>query len=233
MNEWSKIKKKSLGEVPQEASENIQAPELAPSDKRITGRTEQLNLKVSREFKKKLKIIAAEESCLTTEIMEKALECYDKQRKIINKEQKEKPQQCKGCFEYFSKENLKKAGGENYCSECYKYAKKEQKENFPEKAVVSGKEKLTNQPPGEQFTNFSDACSFYNEEITNCDKPLFDKKKQLCRSHNKQVWKRFNAFLKGQSVSSTAAWLGTWQESGDWEYFWDLKAEQEKNENKN
>jgi len=81
MNEWNKIKRKGLGEVPQEVSENIKAPETAPSDKRVSGRTEQMNLKVSREFKKRLKIIAAEEGCLMIEVMEKALECYDKHRK--------------------------------------------------------------------------------------------------------------------------------------------------------
>jgi len=82
MNEWSKIKRKGLGEVPQVASENIKAPETAPSDKRVSGRTEQLNLKASREFKKRLKIIAAEEGCLMIEVMEKALECYNKHRKL-------------------------------------------------------------------------------------------------------------------------------------------------------
>ena len=81
MEEWKKIKRKGLGEVPQQPSENIKAPENAPSDKRISGRTEQLNLKVGREFKKRLKIIAAEEGCLMIEVMEKALECYEKQRK--------------------------------------------------------------------------------------------------------------------------------------------------------
>lgn len=81
MNEWNKIKRKGLGEVPQVASENIKAPETAPSDKRVSGRTEQMNLKVSSEFKKRLKIMAAEERCLMIEVMEKALECYEKHRK--------------------------------------------------------------------------------------------------------------------------------------------------------
>jgi predicted transcriptional regulator len=35
-----------------------------------------MNLKVSKEFKKRLKILAAEENCLMIEIMEKALEIY-------------------------------------------------------------------------------------------------------------------------------------------------------------
>ena len=80
MNEWKKIKRKGLGEVPQEVSENIKAPETAPSDKRITGRTEQLNLKVSSEFKKQLKILAAEEACLMIEVLERALAEYSKRK---------------------------------------------------------------------------------------------------------------------------------------------------------
>ncbi|CAI2180982.1 6690_t:CDS:2 [Funneliformis geosporum] len=36
-------------EVPQAASQNLQAPETAPSDKRISGRTKQLNLKVKEQ----------------------------------------------------------------------------------------------------------------------------------------------------------------------------------------
>jgi len=43
-------KRKSFGEIPQEVSQNIQAPETAPFDKRISGRTKQLNFKVREEF---------------------------------------------------------------------------------------------------------------------------------------------------------------------------------------
>jgi len=81
MDNWIKIKRKGLGEVPQTPSENIKAPENAPSDKRISGRTEQMNLKVSKEFKRQLKIRAAEESCLMVEVLERALECYERQSK--------------------------------------------------------------------------------------------------------------------------------------------------------
>lgn len=81
MSEWNKIKRKGLGEIPQVASENIKAPENAPSDKRMTGRTEQMNLKVSKEFKKRLKILAAQEGCLMIEVLEKALEVYKRQSK--------------------------------------------------------------------------------------------------------------------------------------------------------
>jgi hypothetical protein len=43
-------KRKIFGEIPQEVSENIKAPETAPSDKRVSGRTKQLNFKVREEF---------------------------------------------------------------------------------------------------------------------------------------------------------------------------------------
>ena len=43
-------KRKAFGEIPQEVSANLQAPELAPSDKRFTGRTKQLNFKVREDF---------------------------------------------------------------------------------------------------------------------------------------------------------------------------------------
>jgi len=82
MTDWkNKIKRKGLGNAPQEASQNIQAPELAPRDNRFTGRNKQLGLRVKPEFTKKLKTIAAEEDCLLIEVLEKALECYEKHRK--------------------------------------------------------------------------------------------------------------------------------------------------------
>jgi hypothetical protein len=40
-----------------------------------------MNLKVSREFKKKLKMRAAQEGCLMVEVLEKALETYEKSKK--------------------------------------------------------------------------------------------------------------------------------------------------------
>ena len=79
--DWNKIKKKSLGEVPQEPSQNLQAPELAPSDKRISGRTKQLNLKVREETYWKLKEFALKEKRLMTEVLEKALAFYEKRNK--------------------------------------------------------------------------------------------------------------------------------------------------------
>ncbi|CAG8731538.1 4165_t:CDS:2, partial [Racocetra fulgida] len=73
---------KQARQAPQEASENISKPELTPSDSRFTGRTKQLGLRVKPEFAKKLKILAAEEDCLLVEVLEKALECYEKHRTI-------------------------------------------------------------------------------------------------------------------------------------------------------
>ena len=70
-----------LGEAPQEASLNLQAPETSPYDKRITGRTKPLSLKAKPEFHKELKKLAMEEECLMIEVLEKALECYEKHRK--------------------------------------------------------------------------------------------------------------------------------------------------------
>ena len=74
-------KRKIFGEIPQEISQNIQAPETAPSDKRISCRTKQLNFKVREEFYWKLKNIAVAEKCLMVEVLEKSLEGYEKQRK--------------------------------------------------------------------------------------------------------------------------------------------------------
>ena len=86
MDKWKKIKGwknlEVLGEAPQEASQNLQAPELTPFDKRITGRTKQLNLKVREEIYWRLKELALKEKCLMTEVVERALESYEKNKKL-------------------------------------------------------------------------------------------------------------------------------------------------------
>jgi len=69
-----------LGEAPTEASQNLRAPETAPSDQRITGRTKPLSLKAKPEFHHELKKLAAEENCLMIEILEKALKEYKKNK---------------------------------------------------------------------------------------------------------------------------------------------------------
>lgn len=57
-------------------------------DKRISGRTEQLNLKVSPNFRKKLKLLAAKQDCLLIEVLEQALEFYQKNYKSPKKSKK-------------------------------------------------------------------------------------------------------------------------------------------------
>ena len=81
-NNWkNKIKRKGLGQAPQEASSNLKVPELSPKDNRFTGRNKQLGLRVKPEFLKRLKELALEEDCFIVEVLEKALECYEKNRK--------------------------------------------------------------------------------------------------------------------------------------------------------
>lgn len=78
-----------------------------------------------------------------------------------------------------------------------------------------------------------ETCSFSGiddktQKYLLCNQPLFDKKKQLCRSHNRQVRKRFNEFTKEMSIGNTAAWEMSWEQSSDWKYFWDLAEETNK-----
>jgi len=80
----------ALGEAPREVSGNLKAPELAPSDGRITGRTKPLSLKAKPEFHKELKRIATEKECLMIEILEKALEVYKLDLFAKNKKQQKK-----------------------------------------------------------------------------------------------------------------------------------------------
>lgn len=70
-----------MGEFPQEVSQNLQAPELAPSDKRFTGRTKKLGLMTTPGFHHQLKKLALEENCLMIEIVEKAVNEYKQKKK--------------------------------------------------------------------------------------------------------------------------------------------------------
>src|SRR6266516_2487092 len=79
-----------LGEAPTEASQNLYAPELAPSDKRITGRTKPLSLKAKPEFHRELKKLAVEENCLMIEVLEKSLEVYKQEKQIQSDKELEK-----------------------------------------------------------------------------------------------------------------------------------------------
>jgi len=141
------VKRKMFGAIPQEISENIQAPELAPSDKRISGRTKQLNFKVREDFYWKLKNRAVEEKCLMVEILEKSLGSYEREKqtrsekdlekyvKIIERKPKSKPKinpypytnfTCDNCQSEYEKEmaysiarNLKELNRyPTYCSDC-------------------------------------------------------------------------------------------------------------------
>jgi len=84
MNKWNKIRKtdlKSLGEAPTEISENIKAPELAPKDNRFTGRNKRIAFTCRPEFAEELRRLAFKEKCYQIEVLERALECYEKHRK--------------------------------------------------------------------------------------------------------------------------------------------------------
>ena len=79
-NKWKKkFRRGNLGEIPQQASNNLQAPELAPSRKEkaeFNKRIKPLGLKVSEEFFWQLKELALQEKCLMVEVIEKAVDNY-------------------------------------------------------------------------------------------------------------------------------------------------------------
>ena len=59
-------------------------------------------------------------------------------------------------------------------------------------------------------TDEEELCSFIGiddktKKAVACTNEIFDKKKQLCRSHNRQVRKRFNEFLKDESTAGSGA----------------------------
>ncbi|CAI2164600.1 19009_t:CDS:2 [Funneliformis geosporum] len=54
--------------------------------KKITGRVKPLSLKSTPEFHQRLKTLASEEKCLMIEILEQAMELYEKDRKKAEKE---------------------------------------------------------------------------------------------------------------------------------------------------
>lgn len=241
MDKWNKVKKlrslEILGEAPQEASANLQAPETSPYDKRITGRTKPLSLKATPEFHKELKRIATEKECLMIEVLEKALEVYkgglnsknksvssvkherQQQESKVSSQIKPKPKTPSQSLNQFWKVNFT-------CDKCY--------QRFEKGIVFSlapNLDQIDNYPTYcsncKETIEIPETCSFRerNEQAnqyTSCDKPLFDKKKQLCRSHNRQVRNKFNEFTKDMSVSSMTAWEMQWEQSGDWRYFWGL-----------
>jgi len=88
MADLSKFKKKSLVTSPSlnDAGDNLNSPEIAPSDeyvdgrtKRKTGRTEQLATRVTSEFHKRVKMLAARDELKIVELLEKSIDLYEKQ----------------------------------------------------------------------------------------------------------------------------------------------------------
>jgi hypothetical protein len=153
---------------------------------RKTGRTEQFATRVSKEWLEKIKELAQKENLKLVEVLEKLLECYDKQRNT-------------------------------------QYSHREKTINT-EKSLNDKKEKPVSQPINKSPTNTKysqrennylldeeiyNLCSFRitdeQKNVIACEKPLFDKKKALCRSHNRQVRKRFHEFVKDKSIGSTGA----------------------------
>jgi hypothetical protein len=95
MADLSKLMKKRLGAPPppDEASQNLQAPEVAPSapvvkvtsqgraedgrTARRTGRTLQFATRVSEEFDQRFRKIAKRDGLLLAQLLEKALDAYE------------------------------------------------------------------------------------------------------------------------------------------------------------
>ncbi|SJM95532.1 hypothetical protein [Crenothrix polyspora] len=86
MADLSTFKKKNLGTPPSlnDAGNNLSAPEVAPLDDSIdgrslkkTGRTEQLATRVTAEFHKKVKMLAARDELKIVELLEKSIALYE------------------------------------------------------------------------------------------------------------------------------------------------------------
>jgi hypothetical protein len=87
-------KRKRLGTPPgmEKAGENLSAPEHAPATpatgeskkarlKRRTGRTEPFATRVSPEFHRRLRLLAAQDNLKLVELLEKAIDAYEATRK--------------------------------------------------------------------------------------------------------------------------------------------------------
>ena len=64
-----------------EVSENLSSLNIDKRTLTKTGRTYQLGTRVKKEFLERLKNIAYEERLKYVEVLEKALECYERERK--------------------------------------------------------------------------------------------------------------------------------------------------------
>ena len=84
-DKWKKkFRRGNLGEIPQQASNNLTAPEIAPLQKENNEpnkRVKSIGFKVSEEFFWELKQLALQEKCLMVEIIEKAVDDYKKKKK--------------------------------------------------------------------------------------------------------------------------------------------------------
>ena len=107
-------KRKAFGAIPKEISSNLQAPETAPSDKRVSGRTKQLNFKVREEFYWKLKNRAVEEKCMLVEVLEKAFEEYNNQENKKTQSSRKKENNSQKLYPHYSVEFTCDNCGEEY-----------------------------------------------------------------------------------------------------------------------
>jgi len=92
VSKLKKLKRKStLGEPPplEEASQNLKAPETTTHTERIdarsmrrSGRTIQFATRVSPDFDRRIREIAIREELLLVEVLEKALDAYEKKLDI-------------------------------------------------------------------------------------------------------------------------------------------------------
>lgn len=100
MADLSKLMKKRLGAPPplDDASENLRAPEFAPSaptpqplihrrsedgrSARRTGRTVQFATRVSEEFDTRFRKVAKRDGLLLAQLLEKSLEAYEKRYQL-------------------------------------------------------------------------------------------------------------------------------------------------------
>ncbi len=95
MADMTKLKKRSsLGEPPEEASNNLAAPEvapIAPQQHHIDGRslrtrrsmrTIQFSTKVTPEFDVRIRQIAHRDGLLLTELLEETLDAYEQLKKL-------------------------------------------------------------------------------------------------------------------------------------------------------
>ena len=79
MNKDNK-KLNKLGPIVTDSSSNLDQPETAHFDRRVTRRTVKLATQVTPEFKRLLKQLAFEQDCMLIEIIERAVYNYAKQK---------------------------------------------------------------------------------------------------------------------------------------------------------